>query len=203
MSNDKTQLLRLNPSAGPKQYIFQDPDTKRKFLANDKLSLVKAIVAYRAANGLEPIQEIGIVLDHYWATLPENKMNAEINPEPLRRGLYATLKGGMVLLEDLWMRGQNRVNQQIANERAKQCSTCKFNVFPNRNHFIEFTDIIAKASIGDSYTPHDELLGNCEVCSCVNRVKVWYKGPFKSSKEEITKFEEVDCWQLKNLKGKL
>ena len=66
-------------------------------------------------------------------------------------------------------------------------------------HSWNGTDEIAKATVGDRTTPYDEDLGNCEVCSCTNRAKVWYGGKFKPSDKEIEKFKEVNCWQLGQL----
>lgn len=190
------QLLRLHPCAAPKRYIFEDPDTHRKFNASNKESLVRAIVAYRAANGLHPIKRLEIVLDHYWASLPENKENAQVAP-PMKRGWLAYIKGGITLLDNLWYGPKRLVDQKTADERARQCSTCRFNHFPDKGPFVEWADKIAQASVGDLKTPYDEQLGNCAVCSCVNRAKVWYKGVFRPSDEEYKKFKLVDCWQTK------
>ncbi len=189
------KLLRLTPSAAPKRFIFQDPDTKRKFKANSREALTKAIVAYRAANGLEPIKRLEMVLDHYWATLPENIGNTEVAPE-LGRGWLAYVKGGLTMLDYLYYGEKSLVTQEIANKRAKQCTSCKYNIFPDKGPFIAWADEIAKASVGDKMTPYDAELGNCQVCSCVNRAKVWYRGKFKPSAKEIEKFKEVNCWQL-------
>lgn len=190
------QLLRLFPSAAPKHYVFIDPDTRRKFTAASKQELAKSIVAYRAQNGLAPIKHLDIVLDHYWATLPENAHNAEQAP-PLQRGLLAYLKGGMALVDNIWYGEKNMVDQRVANERANQCSTCRFNVFPDKGPFMAWADMIADNSIGDRKTPYDSKLGNCAVCSCVIRAKVHWGKEISLSNEEVSKMRTVACWQLK------
>lgn len=195
------KLLRLRPSAAPRRYIFTDPDTNRKFKAESREALIKAIVAYRSANGLEPIKRLEIVLDHYWATLPENIGNTEIAPK-LERGWLAYVKGGLTMLDYLYYGEKKLVNQETADKRAKQCASCKYNIFPDKGPFIEWVDGIAKASVGEKATPYDDDLGNCEVCSCVNRAKVWYRGKFEPSEKEIKKFKEVDCWQLRVISNK-
>ena len=195
-----TKLLRLNPTVGPKRFVFQDPNTGRKFRADTKQDLVKAIVAYRAANGLVPIKRLHMVLEHYWASLPENKADAEVAP-PLERGWLTYIKGGMVLLEYLFYGEEKMVSQAEADTRAKQCVDCKFNYFPDKTTFVQWADGIAKASVGDASTIYDAALGNCQACSCVNKAKVWYKGPFTPNTKELSRLREVNCWQLKNLKS--
>lgn len=190
------QLLRLFPSSAPKRYIFRDPDTNRKFQAGTKQSLATQIVSYRAQNGLHPIKHLDMVLEHYWATLPENAHISEKAPA-LKRGFLAYLKGGIAVIDNIWYGEEHMVGQAIANERARQCSTCRFNVFPDKGPFIKWTDMIAENSIGDKVTPYDSELGNCAVCTCVLRAKVWFKGDMKLSEEERAKMRTVGCWQLK------
>lgn len=137
-----------------------------------------------------------MVLDHYWATLPENAHISEQAP-PLKRGLLAYLKGGMALVDNIWYGEKNMASQSTANERARQCSTCRFNVFPDKGSFLKWADMIAENSIGDKSTPYDHELGNCAICSCVNRVKVHWGKPISLSEEEVSKMRTVDCWQLK------
>ena len=131
------KLLRLIPSAVPKRYIFQDPDTKRNFKADSREALTKAIVSYRAANGLERIKRLEIVLDHYWATLPENIGNTEVAPT-LERGWLAYMKGGLTLLDYLRYGEKQLVNQITADKRAVQCVSCKYNIFPDKGPFLEW-----------------------------------------------------------------
>lgn len=191
------QLLRLFPSSAPKRFIFTDPDTQRKYEATTKQALATQIVAYRSQNGLPPIKHLDMVLEHFWATLPENAHNAEKAP-PLKRGLLAYLKGGMALVDNIWYGEAHMADQHTANERARQCSTCRFNIFPDKGPFLKWADMIAENSVGDKKTPYDNELGNCAVCTCVTKAKVWWRGEIKLSEEEKSKMRTVGCWQLKS-----
>jgi hypothetical protein len=138
-----------------------------------------------------------MVMEHYWATLPENAHISEKAP-PLNRGFLAYLKGGMAIIENIWYGEKNTVDQFTANARARQCSTCRFNIFPDKGQFLKWADMIAENSVGDKATPYDSELGNCAICTCVTKAKVWWKGEIKLTEDERGKMRTVDCWQLKS-----
>jgi hypothetical protein len=196
------RLSRLKPYLGPKHYIFKDPDTGYKYEAENQPSLVKQIVSYRDQNELEPIKHLDIVLENYWANLPENAGAAETAP-PLHRGFIGYIKGGIALFDNLWYGEKNMVSQHTADERAIICTKCPHNVFPDKGAFLTWADSIAEASVGDRKSRHHTALGNCAACSCPLRAKVFYKGPFKCSDRELVDMPDF-CWQKKEcLKNKV
>lgn len=140
-----------------------------------------------------------MVIDNYLCGLPENQ--GKCVPYVLRRNLLAYLRGGIAILKDLLYGAEARVNQATAEERATQCSDCKFNVFADKTEVIRFADEMVETYLGsETATSKDNLLGNCDVCSCPLRFKVHVKGPFDIQNDELPLFKEVNCWQLKDHK---
>lgn len=182
---------RFKAFQAPSRYIFKDPDTKRKFEAPNKKELIQHIQSYREQNRLKPIQALEAVLENYWCSLPENAGKCETLP--LKRGWFQYLKGGVSLLENIFMGEKNMVSQEEADIRSEICSECPHNVFPDKGPFVKWSDEIAGAATGGRQSSKHNLLGNCEICSCPLRAKVFHKHP-KPSREEKEKMPSF-CWQ--------
>jgi len=92
------------------------------------------------------------------------------------------------------------VSQEVAEARASICKDCIFNIFPDRDNFIRWSDSIALHSTGGKQVKAHSSLGNCQCCTCVLNAKVFYKGPFILSAEEKSCMgnANVKCWQLKD-----
>lgn len=177
----------------PKRFVFKDPDTGFEYEAGSKQELMARIITYRLQNDLAPLEELSTVLEHYWCTLQEN-IGACVPRPRLRRGFMQYLRGGITLITDLMYK--EFASQDEANSRSLQCSLCPHNVFPDKGKFIKWSDTIAENSVGDRRSLHHEKLGNCEVCSCPLRAKVFYKGKVKLTEGEEAKMGAVKCWQL-------
>lgn len=189
------QLYKLKPFAAPKHYVFKDPDTGRDFAANTQAELTAAIVAYRQQNSLPSIEFLDVVLDHYWAMLPENIENRTPS-SPLRRGFLAYVKGGVALISKLFYGVDHLVDQATADRRASICVQCRYNVFPDKGPFVAWSDQIAAHMTGDLKSKHNDLLGNCEVCSCLLRAKVFWRGNMGLTDAQEAKMRSVGCWQV-------
>lgn len=189
-------LRKIKPFKGPQQFVFKDPDTGRMFHAHTRESLIRDIHTYRDQNNLPPIEYLNIVLENYWCSLPENAPNCQPSTE-LTRSFYQYLKGTIALVQSLAY--PKKAPLHIANQRALQCSTCPYNVFPDRSQFIQWSDAIAEQCLGPhTRSEHHNALGNCEVCSCPLRAKVFWDRPLSPFPEDqVTKLREVSCWQLK------
>lgn len=185
----------FKPFCTSKVWRFVDPDSGYAYAADDKASLIKSIVSYRANNQLPPIENLNLVLENYLAGLPENE--GETEPKQLSRGFLASIKGGVCLLEWVLFPKEHTASAEEAEKRAEQCASCKFNEFPDKNHFIAWCDNIAKACVGKLRTSYHDKLGNCMVCSCVLKSKVFYKGDPKLNEEQRARAATVNCWQLK------
>ena len=130
------------------------------------------------------------VLENYWCGLPENAGKCSV--VNLSRGWYHYLKGGIALLENMFFGEKNMVSQEEADARGSVCIECPFNVFPDRDAFIQWSDEIAEASTGGKRSKHHDELGNCEICTCPLRAKVWNKDA-KMTEKESEKAPDF-CW---------
>jgi hypothetical protein len=186
---------QLKPFQAPRAFVFTDPDTNFRFRAKTKKELIQRIVAYRDQNNLEPLEELGIVLENYWCSLPRNQGRCEPVKE-LKRGVMGYLKGGFVLAKNLWYGDKNMVSPKEADRRGVICLTCIHNRFPDKKAYQRWADEIAVHSIGKKRSTYHDALGNCEVCSCPLRAKVWYGGEITLTKQERRQMQKVNCWQI-------
>lgn len=172
---------------------FVDPDTGYKFSAKTFDQLITEIVRYRKNNSLEPIDMLAAVVENYLCNLPENRGKCGNNA--LERNYYAYIKGGVSLLKNMLF--PKYADQATAETRAAQCSQCIHNVFPDKGPFMDFTDDVAVRSIGERKTSVHNKLGNCDVCTCVLKAKVYWGNPLPPfPPEQVDKLKSVKCWQL-------
>lgn len=187
-------MRRFLPHFGASRYIFTDPDTGREYTAPNFRKLIQQIHNYREQNQLEPIPYIETVVENYICSLPENA--GKCDNIKLKRGILSYLKGGIALLENIFYGEENMVSPEVAEKRALICIKCPYNSFPDKGAFIAWADEVAEASTGGKKTSNYDKLGNCIVCSCPLRAKVWYKGTIKLTPEQEKQMSEVGCWQV-------
>lgn len=176
----------------PERYIFQDPDTQHIYKALTKEDLFRQIVNYRVQNRLSPIDALDLVLESYWCSLPENLGRCRI--VRLQRSWEKVKRGGIVLLKNLLMGPNALVPQLEAERRAAICADCPQNVFPDKGPFNQWADDIALKFVGKRQVSINDDLGNCAVCTCVLRVKVFTRGPFELTRTEFVQLPSF-CWQ--------
>jgi hypothetical protein len=187
-------FLRFNQFNGPKVFRFPDPDKRGKVYEGVSYEdLYRKIRGYRSQNELPEIPYLETVVENYLCRLPEHIGSCRPRP-PLKRGLIPTIKGGIALITNLMY--SKFVPQDVADARSEVCLSCPKNVFPDKGKFIQWSDDLALQSIGERKSKHHAELGNCEVCSCPMRCKVWYTGPFKFPKKQLEEFPDF-CWQKK------
>lgn len=187
-------MLRFISINAPARYLFVDPDTGRTFTERSKEKLIAHIVNYRAQNGLEPLHNLGDVIDDYLCRLPENIGKCEEYKPVLRRGWLAYFTGAMHVLKNVAYGDGNMVEQETADKRAAVCKTCPLNVFPDKGPFIQWTDEVALAATGGRKTTSDKHLGNCDACTCVLKSLVWAKDVKPTTVEKLTLPKH--CWKL-------
>lgn len=187
-------FLKFKPLETTADFDFIDPDTGFQYREESRAALVSRIQAYRSQNDLPPLDALPAVLENYWCSKPNNKGRCEPNTT-LHRSLWTTLRGGIKLLVNLWY--DKTVSLEVAETRAKQCASCPNNVFPDKNAFTKWSDDVALASVGEKKTSYHEQLGNCKVCTCVLKAKVFYDGEASFTAEENVEFRKVNCWQLR------
>lgn len=184
-------MLRFLPFHGPLEFKFIDPDTGFQYKAPNRAALINHIMSYRIQNNLPPIDAISTVLDHYLCSLPENLGSCQEYGMP--RGLLMTIKGGISLLKNMLY--SSYVSKEEADRRAKVCLGCPHNVFPDKTSFVAWADEVAEASLQGRRSDHHKELGNCEVCTCLLRSKVFYGGKIDIDPKERLKYPDF-CWQL-------
>jgi hypothetical protein len=184
-------MLKFLPFIAPKEFVFRDPDTDYEYRANTKEALIKHIVSYRSQNGLEPIEHLNVVLENYWCSLPENVGSCQ--EYKLQRGWFATWRGAVQVVKNVFYGEDNLVEPEEADRRAGICVKCPENVFPDKGPFIAWSDELAQASTGGRKSKHYNELGNCAICSCPLKAKVWAKHA-KLTEDENLKAPDF-CWQ--------
>ena len=182
-------IRQFDSFAAPLRYVFVDPDTQYNYEAPTKEALISHITVYREQNQLPPLQALDAILQNYWCSLPENLHLCR--DVPLKRGWFKYLRGGIALLENVFYGEDNMISPTLAEKRAQICTSCPYNVFPDKTGFLAWSDELAENATGGKKVPSHDNLGNCAVCSCTLKAKVWYKGPFKQ--EDFPSH----CWQLK------
>lgn len=196
LDNVYIMFLKFKPFTNSKVWEFTDPDTLHKYNAKSRAELVQQIVGYREQNELPRIEYLDKVLENYLCRLPINSGSC-VPRKDLSRSMMQTIKGGVALLINYLY--ESFVDQATADNRAAQCIACPNNIFPDMSGFDAGADLIAQASVGDRRSIHHKNLGNCEVCTCPLRAKVWYNGTVELDLKQIKEMEKVNCWQLKLL----
>lgn len=188
--------FNFKPFHAPKSYSFVDPDTGYKFFEQTFEALISRIVNYRIQNNLEHIDNLAMVLNNYWCALPENAGSCKPIPH-IERDYYTTVKGGIALFT-AWL-FKKFTSKEEADKRAEVCIKCPNNVFPDKGPFIEWSDKIAEKMVGARKSTYHEQLGNCDVCTCCLKAKVFYGGDISLTDEEKERIKKTmpTCWQLK------
>jgi len=190
-------MLRFRPFQGPSDQAFVDPDTNYKFRAKSRQDLLKHILSYRAQNQLPILDALNATIDNYQCLLPENEGKCEENRN-LHRGLLATIKGGISILVNV---AYNKfASQAEADRRSEICRACKYNSFDAKSYTTDYVDRIALAMVGDKKSKYHAELGECSVCICPLKAKVFYEGTVELDTEQVEKMQPVKCWQLDILK---
>lgn len=87
------------------------------------------------------------------------------------------------------------VSQEEADRRANICVNCPNNVFPDKGTFVDWADRVAEASLVGRKSKHHSELGNCSVCTCLLRSKVFFGGKIDISEKDRENYPSF-CWQL-------
>lgn len=179
-------------------FKFVDPDTNHVYSATTKQDLIHKILSYRSQNRLPSLQAIEAVVENYLCNLPENMGACEQN-NVFKRGLFPAIKGGIAILQSYLY--DKFASQEVADARADQCSKCPFNIYPDKPALVELADNIAIACTKGRKSKYHNLLGNCEVCTCPLRAKVFYDGEVDTlTTDQVREMKTVNCWQLSLLK---
>lgn len=186
-------MLKFRPFQTSPEWEFKDPDSGNLYTANTRADLVKRIVQYRAQNELPPIEHLDLVIENYLCQKPYNSGRC-VGYATLARGLWATVKGGIAVVTSLMYK--SFATQEEADRRSEICVKCPHNIFPDKSGFIFWADSIATASIGTRRSANHDKLGNCGICSCPLRAKVFFDGKIDLKPGEEESMKKVNCWQV-------
>jgi len=160
--------------------------------APNRKILLDLIRAYRKQNELEPLDFLPAIVEHYQCVQPDNIGRCTPAPQ-LKRGFIQFVKGGIALLKNVAYKSY--ASQNEADRRAEICLNCLHNTFPDRGPFVRWADDLAEAAVGDRKSTYHDQLGNCGVCSCLLRSKVFYNGTLELTDDELAEMRKVNCWQ--------
>ncbi len=187
-------FLKFHPLNSAARFIFKDPDVPAKtYKADSFKDLISLIRGYRGQNELPEIEFLETVVEHYLCGLPENKGKC-LPRQKLRRGIIPTIRGGIALLTTVLY--SKFVSKEEADVRSAICAACPHNVFLDKGNFIKWSDSLAEQATGGRKSRHHDQLGNCALCSCPLRAKVWYGGKIEYKGEELDALPDF-CWQKK------
>lgn len=139
------------------------------------------------------------ITDGSFEDLPKVQSRQSLSP----RNAARVAEGIKTILE--WeVTGGKLVEAAQANARAKVCSTCPKNMAGDLSSF--FTEAAAKLiqlqleakNNLKLHTDYDPLLGLCDACGCVCKLKVWCPADIILSKMKLDTKERLDpgCWIL-------
>lgn len=116
-------------------------------------------------------------------------------------GLKRAAQGTAVVLDWL-MSGGAPVTQELADKRGAVCATCEKNI--DGAWFTEAPATLIKNTLEARKdlkleTPYDAALKSCDVCKCLNRLKVWCPMEHILAKTRPEIFSEFPayCWIAK------
>lgn len=193
--SESTVFLKFKPQGGAHRFFFRDPDTGNEFQAANKGELIKHIVTYREQNGLPKLEELNTVIENFLCFQPENLGQCE--PRELHRSLLGTIRGGVALLQNVFIPEHARCSQEEAERRAKICSTCPLNMAVGGDQkpvLAAWGDKVAEASLHGSKTPDNDKLFTCAVCGCPLKVITYHKEFAKEPEDKKAKYPDF-CWK--------
>lgn len=174
-----------------KVWEFKDPDTGYIYKANNEKELLERIVNYRKQNELSEIEFLPVVVENCLCRRRVNLGACEAR-EPLKRSIQQYFKGGIALLKSMVYKSYT--SQREADRRAKICTLCPLNIFPDKGPFLKWADETAELMVGSRKSMHHSELGNCAACGCNLRAKVFFDGTIELTDKEFKEMPE-QCWQ--------
>jgi hypothetical protein len=166
--------------------------TAKHNLSTDPVTIGKELVAFQQARGALPMPQ---VQPSFFAparsSLPARVVGVVA-------GIKTAAQGTAVVLD--WLSsGGAPVAQELANKRASICSECPKNA--EGSWYTTAPAELIKSALEARKdlkleTPNDSTLKSCDVCKCLNRLKVWcpLSHIVAKSKPEILAAFPATCW---------
>jgi len=190
----------------PKGWFYDVPDTKVTVQAQDLPQLVSAVINHLKANSLPiPPTIAQLVEDQICARIPHGLCRSH-QSTPLSSApppTQAQVLAGTATLGEWLLKGARRVDQSVANERARVCSTCTMNKPPqgcSGCHASAIRDMVGKV-VGKLGTPYDDSLHVCLSCGCALRASVWLPLDIqqKHINDEVNGSLPKHCWKKRSM----
>src|ERR1035437_9309499 len=166
--------------------------TAKHKLSTDPAVIGRELIAFQQARGaLPPDQSPPSFFVQARSSLPDGVVAAA-------GGIKRAAQGTAVVLD--WLTsGGAPVAQELANKRAAMCVACPKNV--DGSWFTTAPAELIKSTLEARKdlkleTPSDAALKSCDVCKCLNRLKVWcpLSHIVAKSKPEILAAFPATCW---------
>lgn len=162
-------------------------------------NLLASVREHRMANGypmqmdMEQEVEAGVC-----EQTPDICVEVEADMVPVKLTIANVMAFTMTLGESI-LKGSPRVDSTEANRRAAICSGCTDNVNPEgcgACNSKKINSIIEKLTRSKP-TTHDDKLGACRYCGCMNKAQAWFPLDILQNhiKPEIREALPAHCWK--------
>lgn len=166
--------------------------TAKHQLSTDPVAIERELVAFQRARGALPPEQVS---SSFFA---RSRSNLPGRVVAVAGDIRRAAAGTAVVLD--WLTsGGAPVAQELANKRAAICVGCAKNV--EGSWFTTSAAEIIKSTLEARkdltlVTPSDAALKSCDVCKCLNRLKVWcpLSHIIKYTKPEIMREFPSHCW---------
>jgi hypothetical protein len=165
--------------------------TAKHQLSTDPKAIERELIAFQQARGALPPEQMPASFFAHSSSLPARVSQAAAD-------IRIAAQGTGVILD--WLTsGGAPVAQELANKRAAICVGCPKNV--DGSWFLTTAAEVIKSTLEARkdltlVTPSDAALKSCDVCKCINRLKVWcpLSHIVAKTKAEILSAFPAQCW---------
>ncbi len=199
--NDSLETPPGDGSHGGMGYRFTHPETGHQSKARTRDVWYAKIDKYREDNGFAPMpheiadDQLCQLLPPEWCVYEGKHPSHDVDA---RVSVPDAIRGTKVLIH--WMaNGAQAVPQAQADERAKTCARCYFNVPLNGCASCQEVLKYVYTAKGDRKTKHDGELDvkSCAICKCSSAAHVWVpvESLIKGVDEKILAQFPPHCWK--------
>lgn len=202
----KLQLIDRSRIPYGGKYQVKDRLTGLEVKGTTFRMLVERVIASRRANSVP----VGLGFEEeieQWCCqdYPNECQNVDSDRVYNRSLTFHDVINGTRLMISFYAAGKPLVERQEAENRAKICASCPYNVtfkMPCSGICGELADVVNRI-IGGKGTPHDANLRSCAVCGCYLQASVWVPLDLQVkvlSDQQKAQYEALGhCWKRPSL----
>jgi hypothetical protein len=205
-------MQRLNEisTVPPDGFRYFQPETRMTIRGGDYWDLFKNVKSHRVANSI-PLSSIWKeeIEDQLCKTLPTGWCK-EVDPNKgpaqgvLTRISWDDLQRGMATMINWAAEGLPYVEQGLAEERARICTRCYYNVNLSTgcNACRGIVNLVTRAARGRK-TSADGHLKSCAICKCSNQAQVHFpiESLEKTTPNEMLSLFPDFCWKKQEVEA--